>query len=171
MVRDDEIKRLVKYANAMGCKVVFKRKNKVAKLNEAYAACDSDTNTITVYKYKDTSKIFIVLNLIHELAHYIGFVRNGRKNSKTNDYYHARAYNEKYPPPYVNYYIFCSELKDMKYWDEIIHTCDIKIPKKRIELQKDLDLLAYETIFLFGEERTEEHVDYFEKLIKRIHKC
>ena len=77
----------------------------------------------------------------------------------------------RYPPPYVRYYVYCMEFNDTRYWNEIIKNCNIKISQNEIELKKELDLLYYELEFLLGEDHLPKIYKYFEKLIKRIYKC
>lgn len=166
MIRDDEIKRLRNYAKGLGCKVIIKT---VKKIKQDYAICDYGNHVITIFKCKKVTKTDLVLSLIHEISHYKAFISKNRKPSKTEDKIVERYLNSKVCPPYINYYIYCFELKEQRYWDQIIKDCNIKISKKRIELQKEIDLISYETMFLFGEEYTKEISNYFKKLIKRIH--
>lgn len=134
----------------------------------ADAEFDWECKTITIYKSERTSKVMLVLRLIHEIAHLIGFI----KNKRTIKNHIAKAYgvlSEDYDnvPKRVWKSILIDEQNDLKHWDSIVEACDIKIPKWRIDMQKELDICIYELYYLMGSDCPNSVREHFDRIIKK----
>lgn len=149
MVRDNEIKRLINYANGLGCKVtIYNRPNK-SYIAACIVAHDApELSEIKIYYGHRMSKTNLVLTLVHELAHLKSYIKNDYKllNSDVT----ISKYKEDKMPRWARKRIFEYEREDMKLWDEIIADCNIRINPKRIAMQKALDLLPYCYYYLKG---------------------
>lgn len=166
MIRDDEIERLINYAKGLGCTIKIKYKKYHGK-HSTVAEMEMDTNTIYLYKTPRCSKIHIIFTLIHEIAHYKGFIERKRRITKTEDYIYDRYNNDNNAPLYIRKRVYNDEKYDMKYWNEIIKHCNIKISPKRVKMQKELDLLWYKLYVKYGYNFTDKHLKEEKNKIKQ----
>lgn len=170
MKRDEELKRLINYAKAMGCTVEKKYVNSHKERN-CYAECTPDLNLITLYILKTDTKMDLVLHLIHELAHYKSYINTNRTMGKPLEHAliaSALGYNKNQNDRKL---IFNGEFNDLKYWNEIVKDCGIEIRASRIEMQKELDILWYELYYLIGDNVKAKVYDELAKIIKEKYKC
>ena len=68
-IRDQEINRLVKYAEGLGLKVTF-----LNRTSSHPADWVLDGSEIRLYTRKSFSKTDTILSLIHEIAHHLWFI-------------------------------------------------------------------------------------------------
>lgn len=166
MIRDQEIRRLVNYARALGCKII----NKVRTRNDPAAlwtATEGESSTITIFTKRYDSKTYIILTLIHELAHLKSHINNNRKVSNAMSRISTEYWKRKKHPEWVRRTILNEEMNDLKYWDEIVRECDIRINPKRIEYQKELDILHYEYYYLLDDNPPLDELDDIKRAIKK----
>ncbi len=109
ITREEEIKRLVHYARGHGVKIFFKRPYD-PKIKAEWA---TDGSTIWIYTTPKTSKIEIVLDLIHEIGHHKDFIKNGRRQ----DSIFENAVDKKSKK--AKKVILKTELAGTQYWEEI----------------------------------------------------
>ena len=136
MIRDEEIKRLIKYAQAMGMKVTFNNKKKPKEA----AAWVTDGTEIIIYRSKHSSKIETILSLIHEISHKIAFVHsNNRKIPLKVD--RALENPEKKRSKKI---IWEDELEGSKWWESVYKDVNLKFPKWRLYAQMEFDVWQYQ---------------------------
>jgi hypothetical protein len=136
MIRDEEIKRLIKYAQALGMKVTFNNKRKPSEA----AAWVTDGSEIIIYKSKNTSKIETILSLVHELGHAASHVHdNDRKINLKVD--HALENPDRKRSKKI---IWEDELEGSKWWESIYKEVNLKFPKWRLYAQMEFDVWQYQ---------------------------
>ena len=141
MIRDEEIQRLIRYAQGMGLSVRFKPYVKYSKDQAEWAL---DGSEITVFVKSTTSKIEKVLSLIHELGHQKGFIDNGRKTDpKIEEAIDSEETRHRKR-------VLESERNDMVYWEDIYKDTNCKFDLKILEKQKELDIWSYEVYYKTG---------------------
>lgn len=145
MVRDEEIKRLVKYAEGLGLKVLFSQ----MKNPDAVADWHIDNSQITVYSKKNGSKIETVLSLIHELGHAQHNVwEKDRKVDErlSNVLSKIDEYESKglVAPAQCRNALYRYERDSAAYWEAIYKETNMKFPKWRLFATMELDIWVYE---------------------------
>jgi hypothetical protein len=146
MIRDEEIKRLVAYANGMGIKV-----NLSSSINNNCAAeWVMDGSEITVYLNRHRSKIQIVMSLIHELGHHISFIHDENKivNERVGKLYQKLDADLTKKERLE---ILKHEEMGIRWWNTIVKEVNIRIPRAKLEAQKRYDLWQYEYFAEKGE--------------------
>lgn len=152
MIRDEEIRRLKKYAEGLGAKIIEK---------PSYKGCgggdwDCDTRTITYYTDKHQSKTDIILNLLHELGHHLDWIYKGKKISKKvlkacEVFYEGVVFGSKAHVSREYRKIIYEEERDgIFYMDIIWKECGLKLPLWKVKLRQYLDLLDYNRAYLDG---------------------
>jgi hypothetical protein len=143
MIRDEEINRLIRYAQGMGISVRFKP---YVPHSKDEAEWTIDGTEITIYVRSSTSKLDKVLSLIHELGHHKAFVNNDRSidpkleealDSEENKKNQRRA-------------IYMDEKNGTKYWEEIYRDTNCQFGIPRLHMQMELDLWTYEVYLETG---------------------
>jgi hypothetical protein len=159
VVRDEEIKRLIFYAKAMGVKVVIYNKDHP----DGDAEWFLDGSLINVYAGRNTSKTDIVLSLIHELGHHVWFIheKNRQPDLKIDEAITRENLTQKTDkknptPKHLRKKIYDVELAGIKWWHSIIKDTDIKIPEWKINFQMEIDIWMYEQYYETGEFPTGE---------------
>ncbi len=150
-IRDQELKRLEAYANSLGVKVVYRKKDKV---NPTIAEFYTDGSGITVYTRPGLSKTQLLLNLLHELGHAVHWVHRGKTtNTDLFTALHMEEKRKKGEVIDVKYrkLIYEDEHHATHFWDQIVKLVDIKINPDVILLSKKLDIFAYRYYFETGE--------------------
>lgn len=150
-IRDEEIKRLEHYAQALGIKVMWEPYKAGSHIG---ATCTVDASEITLCYRPTTSKMQLVLNFIHELAHALAYINSGRQEDfKTNNALDAEDERENSDPPLPKEQrklIYICERDDAQYRDKIYNEVDIRIPKYRFIVDKELDIWIYYRYYLMG---------------------
>ena len=80
-IRDNELARIVKYAQGLGIKVVWKQHVPGQNTGATWSE-DVNGTEIEMYMWPDKSKTKTILDFIHELAHHMAWVESGRKMTK-----------------------------------------------------------------------------------------
>lgn len=152
-IRDKEIERLVKYAEALGVKVTYIRKTP-ASFGEADWVIDG--SEIRLYTRKNTNKTDLVLSLIHELGHHLWFIH---KKERQPDLKFEQALDREnlvfekkkvMTPKKLRKKILEIEKEGVKYWEVIVKDTNIKIAKWKINLQAEFDIWQYEYYYENG---------------------
>lgn len=152
MVRDEELNRLVRYAQGMGISVHFKPYIKNSHTEAEWAV---DGSEITIFTRSNCSKIEKVFSLIHEIAHHKGFVNNGRKlNPK---YIEALEELDSEESSKKNRkLVLDTEVGDMQYWEEVYRDTNCQFNIKMLDRQKELDAWTYEVYYETGKDVTKK---------------
>lgn len=145
MIRDQELSRLEAYAKSLGIKVSYRKlKKEYASVAEFY----TDGSGIVVYTWPGLSKTRMIINLLHEAAHAVHWVHEGKKIDK------ELLAALKLPPEECTKeqrkLIYEDEHKATHFWDQIVKIVDIKINPSVILLRKKLDIFAYRYYYETG---------------------
>lgn len=146
MIRDEEIERLIKYAEGMGLTVIMERKP-----SPDAASWSLDGRELTIYRHAKSSKLDTVLALIHELGHHVWFIHEqDRKQNPLIAKAVARqdavdeGATQKPIPKKDRLLILELERAGAAWWDTIYKETNLSFPKWRLELAKAFDLWMYE---------------------------
>lgn len=150
-IRDDEISRLVKYAEALGLKVSFIR-------GQADGAADwvIDGSEIRIYRANNHSKTDLILSLIHELGHHLWFIHEKERNPDLKFEEAIERENlveenlARITPKKLRKKILNVEEEGIKYWDIIVKDTQIKIPTWKVEMAKEFDIWNYQVYYKTG---------------------
>lgn len=166
-VRQEEIKRLEQYAKGLGVKVSYRKQKK----NDPQAAWVVDGSEIILYTSNRQSATKLILNFCHELSHHKSWIKCGRIGDlKTNHALILDDERERGDPPLPKSkrkLIYETEKNDALLWDEIIAEVGIKITKKRVELEREMDVWMYEYYYKKGEYPTGKQVREKKKLVRK----
>lgn len=143
MKRDEELNRLIRYAQGMGLSVRFKPYIKGSKTSAEWV---TDGSEITIYVSNRCSKIEKILHLIHEIAHHKAFINNEReldpKVDKALDFGDNGKRDRKH--------LLDMETNDSNYWEEIYRDTNCQFNIERLHKQRELDLWWYEVYYETG---------------------
>lgn len=147
MRRDKEIKQLVLYAKGLGLKVtIYNRKNA-----NCQAMWSLDGKSIDIFAPPKTSKTDIILSIVHELGHHLEFVHDQeRQLPKKLIRAWERVSDNNELTDHERKLIYEDEVAGTKFWDVIITELDIRLPKWKIEAQKEMDLWVYKVYMKTG---------------------
>lgn len=143
MIRDQELARLIKYAEGLGLKVRFKPYTRGGNRAEWV----TDGTEITVYVTSRCSKLEKILSLIHEIAHQKAFVDNDRTIEKKID----EALEKEDPSKIYRKRIYYMEYNDSLYWEQIYKDTNCQFGLDRLEMQRQYDIWVYEHYYETGE--------------------
>lgn len=147
-IRDQEIERLVRYAQGLGVKVVFKNSPDSIKNSATWSL---DGTLIELYVRKAETKCSIILSLVHELGHHLWFVyKKERKPDLKFEEAIERDNLDSITPKRIRNKLLNFEKEGVKFWDTIIIDTNIKIPKWRIDRAKELDIWQFEVYYEKG---------------------
>lgn len=146
-IRDEEIARIVKYAQGLGIVVIWKIHKKGDNTGASWA---TDGSEITMYTYPNKPKTQIILDFVHELAHHMAWLADGRTvTKKVNDAFGAMD-DESLAPKAKRRLVYESEKADSFYrykvWDEL----GIKIPLWKLEVDRQIDVWLYKHYWRTG---------------------
>lgn len=163
-VRDKEIKRLIKYAQGLNIKVSFRPRSAI---NRDAAEWTTDGKAIRIFKKKDSSKLHIILCLIHELGHALEFIHNENRviNRKLDEAVMAEEERKIFRRR-----IYEWEVKSAHWWISIYKEVDLKFPLHRLYREKDLDLWMYEHYYEYGTYPNGKQIINKKKDLKLKHK-
>lgn len=143
-IRDEEIKRLIKYAQGVDTKITFSSKD---TNNSAEWILDeqSKTTELIIYTKPWHTKTHIIMCIVHELAHQMSYIYSGRKLSKkihkvTSKEEHALTKKERK-------IIYEMEVNDFKYQYNIWQEVNIKIPLWKLTLEQGIDEYVYKIFY------------------------
>ncbi len=150
-IREKELLRLESYAKSLGIKVSYR---KLKKSYSSVAEFYIDGSGITVYTWPGLSKTRIILNLLHETAHAVQWIHEGKKiNPALLD---ALRLPSKEHTKEQRKLIYEDEQKATHFWDQIVKMVDIKINPKTILIRKKLDIFSYRYYYETGKFPTDK---------------
>ena len=160
---DDDLKRVLKYAESLGIKVYFKKPIRGA----GGAEWDMIDKSIHIYASKSTPKTTILLNMLHELGHHLDWIYNNKSDS-AEAFTAYKLLNEGNMfgdrsdiPKHYRKVIYEEETAGVYYMDIIHKELDLKIPLWKVKLEQDLDLFDYRMLYVKGKFSTaKEFKDY-----------
>lgn len=141
-VRDEEINRLIKYAEGLNTVVKFKKQK-----NDNAATWATDGSEISIYTKNITSKVGIALCLIHEIAHHLEHI-HGDDRELNEGLDEALLSEEEKKKDRKK--IFEWEIKGSKWWETIYKDTDCKFGLGKLNLERDYDLWQYEIYYETG---------------------
>lgn len=149
-VRDQELKRLIHYAKGLGIKVTLTPHKKHGPV----ATWIVDGSAIELFYRTRTSKTLLIFNFIHELAHHMAWVYNGRREDlKTNQALFAEAERKESDPVISKSQrklIYICERDDAAYREQVYQEVGIKIPRYKFNADKELDIWIYYRYYVTG---------------------
>jgi len=140
MIRDLEIERLVKYAQALDTRIVFSNKKNPSDAAEFTI----DGSQITIYTKKNSSKTDTVLTILHEVAHLLDHIH---KNDRVMDDSFEEALpddNEEDISKKRRKKILNVEKSSTKYWEIIYKETNLSFPIYKLHAQMEMDIWSYE---------------------------
>lgn len=162
--KDDEIKRIIKYANGLGIRIEYKKH----KHGDPGASWDLKGDLITIWEWPRKSKIRTILDLVHELAHHMAWVHSGRKLDKaTTDAWDKEAEDHTSLTKEERYLIYLSEANDAQYRGRIVKELGLKIPEWLQKVDRALDVWYYKEYYINGEYPTVKEIDDKKKELKK----
>jgi hypothetical protein len=167
MIRDNEIERLQKYAESLGLPVSW-RKYKKGFAGAMWYKVD-DKISLIMYTWPRQSKIMIVLNLLHEIAHHLAFIYQGRQLTASALKVFSKEDDEL--TEHERELIYNIEKDDAKYRLTIAYELDIKIPEWRIKADIAVDEWFYYRFWKDGEYPTLNAVYEKYKELKEKYRC
>ena len=142
-IRDREIERIVQYAKGLGIKVVWKKHKRGGPGAQWY----TDGSCIEMFTYPGKSKTQIILDFVHELAHHMAWVYDGRKVAlKTDQAFLRDTEHKRGDPPLPKgqrQLIFDAELKDSYYRPQIFKELGLSIPIWKMYADRSTDMWVY----------------------------
>lgn len=148
-IRDSELKRLENYGKSLGITIVFDSTSKNSP-DDGYFAVISKKPYIHIYRNNHSSKIELILTLLHEIAHYLSWVYRDRKNSpKLNRALEAMSQPQQVPKN-LRKVIYDLEVADCEYQDLIVKELNLKIDNAVHSKQKELDKWVYQYFYECG---------------------
>lgn len=160
--KDEEIKRIVQYANGLGIRVEWKPH----KRGDPGASWNMDGGIIEVFTWPRKSKIRSILDLVHELAHHMAWVHSGR--IKDVDLEQAWI-NENECAPITKEQrklIYLSETHDAQYRNRIVKELGLNVPEWRQKLDRALDIWWYRQYYLIGKYPSLKEMDVKQKELR-----
>lgn len=135
MVRDEELRRLIKYSEALGAKVVFKQKTK-----EDPAACiDFYTLEMTIYRIPKQSKLSVALCIVHELGHLLEHIHNMERD-KNHPLYTVLVEEQSHALSKEDRGVILEiEEAGFPWWEKVYKECNLTFPIEKLLLEKEFD--------------------------------
>lgn len=144
-IRDQEISRLIKYAESLNISIEFKPYKRSLPV-AIWELLQDGKRKITIYTWNRLSKTSLILNLLHELAHEKSYILQNRKLDKATEM--ATSLPEEELTKEQRKLIYLAEKEDAQYRLDIAHELDLKIPKWKIEMDMDLDIYVYKMFYI-----------------------
>lgn len=141
-IREQELKRVEKYAQGLGIKVSYKKQGP----EDPEADWSLDGTEITVYLRNRQSTTQIILDIIHELGHHQHWVYSNRTIPISLD----KALLKDKPTKKDREAIYQDELNGAAYQLLIYKELGLKIPQWKVEVERDLSLEMYKTFYKNG---------------------
>lgn len=150
----DDLSRLVRYAQGLGLRVSFKEHTPGDSTGAEWLT-DGKDQEIVLYTWSGVSKVRLILNLLHELAHHVSFRHDRSKVSKTLlkalDMEDERDPKGAPIPKRYRKLIYESEARDALYREAIAIETHLKLPMWKIKADKDLDIWLYKCYYETGD--------------------
>jgi hypothetical protein len=141
-IRAKEIQRLQKYSQGLGISVSFKN-HSPGLAGATWTVAPDNTVELILYTWKNQTKTQIILNFLHELAHHMAWVYQGREFTEEL----ANILNKNYEGVPLTkkerYAVFKEERDDAVYRLQIAKEIGIKVPEWKITVDCKLDEWIY----------------------------
>lgn len=144
MIRDEEINRLIKYAQGLNTTVKIKQ---TRKSDGDAAEWSIDGSEIVVYTTPKTSKLCVVLCLIHEIGHHLEHIHS---NNRELDEKLSEAIDPEEEKKRHRRKIYDWEVRGSKWWETIYKETDCRFDINKLHMEKDYDLWQYEFYYENG---------------------
>ena len=162
--RDEELNRLIRYAQGMGVSVRFKPSKKDSEFDAEYV---TDGSEITIYTDKNYSKLDKVLALIHELGHHKAFIKDGRKLDPKVEEALVSEENKKV----YRKRILDMEIEDSNYWEDVYKDTNCQFKIEKLHKEREFQVWSYETYYETGEFPTRKEISVKKKELKKKYGC
>lgn len=150
MIRDEENKRIDLYLKGQGLKVITY--NRASKEQAAYWTIDG--TEMACYIHPTDSKTEVIFHKIHEGSHHLTFINDYKRKTpkKLEAAVDAEAALKKGKILAKRHRqtLYDHEVLGLAWWDVIVRDVNIKIPKWKIEFQKEYDLFPYSYLLEHG---------------------
>lgn len=164
MVRDDELNRLIRYAQGLGLSVRFKPYIKGSRTKAEWL---TDGTEITIYTYSQCSKLEKILSLVHEISHHRAWIKDGReldpRVEEALDDEEGKKRNRKR--------ILDMETEDSKHWEDIYRDTNLQFNIEKLHKQRDFDLWQYRVYYETGEFPTVKEKAQKKRELRRKYGC
>lgn len=148
--RRDELKRVIKYAEGLGLKVVRKRYTK----GDPSGTYDHNNLTIELYEWPSQSLTRKILILLHELGHHMDWVHISKQRESQllnkaleKDWERDKKLktSRQVPPiaKYLRRHIYNSEKRAINYMPVVFNELRLSIPRWKLKLEMELDTWVY----------------------------
>lgn len=172
-IRDEELKRLEKYAYGLGVSKITYEKPRGDATGAEWILNEDGTVELTFYMHYGLSKRSLILNFVHELAHHLAWIyRNKQEDSDTLKALNAedgrRHRTDPLIPKEQRKLIYLTEKEDAKYREFIWKEVNINIPREYLLADIAVDVWGYKQYYLKGNFPTNKEVknklsDLFQK--------
>lgn len=153
-IRNEELKRLEKYAYGLGVSRITYSKPSGDSTGAEWVLNEDGTVEMVFYIHTRISKRSLILNFIHELAHHLSWIYRNKQDSPAilnalqSEYSRKRSDPEL--PKEERKLIYLMEKEDAKYREFIWKETDIKIPIEYLYADIDVDVWGYKRYYLTG---------------------
>jgi hypothetical protein len=153
MIREEELKRLIKYVEGMGIKVKMLSSND----ERNSASWSLDGTLIEVHNSKSKAKIDLVLDMIHEISHHLWFIHQKERQLdlkfeeaiERQDLYEENGVSTPAPKK-LRKKILSVEIAGTAYWETVYKETNMKFPIWKLHAQKEFDVWMYEMYYEVG---------------------
>lgn len=146
-----DLNRLIKYGQGLGLKITIKP---YVEGSDDAGYWYTDGTEVTLFKWKNQSLTNLVLICLHELAHHLSYRYAGntldKKYLAALDADYKRAPSDPPIKKSLRKAIYLKELNDTQYQDAIALETGLRIPKWKIDAEKDLDIWIYHSYYENG---------------------
>lgn len=159
-VRDEELRRLEKYAEGLGVKVYYRP---YIPFSLDAALWSIDGTQIVIFVTVDQSKTALILSLIHEIGHHLSFVYKNKMIPKKLDMALDRESNQLVPTKEQRKALLDWELLGMEYHLNVYKECDVKIPEYKLHVENEVQKYIYTYYYKHGKVPTHKMREDFHK--------
>lgn len=145
-IRDEEIKRLIKYAQGLGVQVSFLQGNTYDS-----AQWYIDGSKIEVFTKKNETKVKLILSLVHEIAHQVCFIHEKDRKEDKRFREALIKVDEDKSTKKDRKIILDFERASTMYWEIIYKETNLKFPIWKLHQAKEYDIWMYEYFYENGE--------------------
>jgi hypothetical protein len=146
MIRDQEIKRLEQYSAGLGLPVRRRKYDGDGTGAKVVIAPDGNPEYMLMNIWPGKSKTQIILDLLHEIGHQLGYIYNGRQDPPEL----IAALQADKPTKKQRKLIYEMEKRDAQYRVFAYQETNVKIPKEKLMADIDLDVWFYRQWYLTG---------------------
>lgn len=143
MIRDQEISRLISFAEGMGLEIKFLPRTK----NGNAAEWTIDGTEIRIYQTKNESKIGTILSLIHEISHHVWFIHDKNRQLDSESVEALTSDTSIPASKKMRKKLLDMEVAATTYWMTIYKDTNCKFPIWRLNIQMKLDIWMYERYY------------------------